>query len=63
MALKVIDIGREPDWFPEIKFITDIIQRLKYHAGAGDAVIGQADHGVGYEVAVFPDFSPHTKHK
>ena len=26
MALKVIDIGGEPDWFSKIKFITDIIQ-------------------------------------
>ena len=62
MALKVIDIGGEPDWFSKIKFITDIIQLLEDHAGAGHAVIGLADHSIPDQMVVFPDFSPHTEH-
>ena len=62
VAFKVIDVGGEPDWLPKIKFITDIIQRLEYHTGAGHTVISLADYGIFDQVVILPDLSPHTEH-
>ena len=43
-------------------FITDIIQRLEYHTGAGHTVISLADYGIFDQVVILPDLSPHTEH-
>ena len=63
VKLEIMDIGVQPDRFASIKFIADIIERLKYHLGPGKTVVTDADGGVLDQMVVCDDFSPHTEHR
>ena len=63
VKLEIVDVGVQPDRFAQIKFIADVIKRLKHHLGPGKAVVADTDGGVLDQMVVFDDFSPHTEHK
>ena len=63
MQLEIIDVGIQPDRATQIELTTDVLYCLKDHSGARLIVIPVCDDRIFYHMIVFPDFSPHTKHK
>ena len=56
-ALKLSDIGIQPDGISQIKFITDLLQCMKNLVGTGIFCF-ITDNRIPEQMIVFPDFSP-----
>ena len=56
MTLELCDRGVQPDRFAQVKFITDLIQSVKYfvRAGVGGLI---SDHGIPQHSVIFKFFS------